>query len=123
MAILKTKPTIKFIPFSKQWLLYEDEQLLVVNKPSGLLSVPGKDADPAASLIGQVQTYCPSALIVHRLDMDTSGIMLLAKDADSHRALSRQFQDRQTKKQYFAICSGMPSQNKGVISQPMRCDW
>ncbi len=123
MAILRPKPTIKLIPFSPNWLLYEDEQVIVVNKPSGLLSVPGKDANPAASLIGQVQTYCPSALIVHRLDMDTSGIMLLAKNADAHRMLSRQFQDRQTQKQYQAICAGKPSQLKGVINQPMRCDW
>lgn len=103
--------------------MYEDHSLLVVNKPAGLLSVPGREADPAASLVGQLQTYCPQALIVHRLDMDTSGLMVLAKTPDVHRALSRQFEMRQTKKQYQAICFGKPSQMSGEVIQPMRCDW
>ena len=123
MSVLKSKPLIKMIPFSKGWLLYEDENILVVNKPSGLLSVPGRNADPSSSLIGQVLTYCTNALIVHRLDMDTSGIMLLAKNADCHRLLSRQFQNRLIKKQYQAICAGIVSQNSGFLNQPMRCDW
>lgn len=121
--MLKKKPTIKLIPFSTDWILYEDEQLLFVNKPSGLLSVPGRHADPLASLIGQVNLYCPTALIVHRLDMDTSGVMVVAKNKPTHKALSRQFQERETCKQYQAICAGIASQQNGVVSQPMRCDW
>jgi len=121
--MLNAKPEIKFIPFSKKWLLFEDEQLLIINKPSGLLSVPGRNADPLASLIGQIKIYCKDALIVHRLDMDTSGIMLLAKNKEVHRHLSHQFQERQTSKQYQAICTGIASQKNGTVNQPMRCDW
>lgn len=117
------KPKIQFMPFSQKWILYEDAQLLFVNKPSGLLSVPGRNADPLACLIGQLNIYCPGTLIVHRLDMDTSGIMVIAKDKATHKALSRQFQDRETRKQYQAVCSGIASQKNGTISQPMRCDW
>lgn len=117
------KPPILLIPFSEDWLVYEDDDVIVVNKPSGLLSVPGRNADPLASLIGQVQTHIPEALIVHRLDMDTSGLMVLAKHADAHRNLSRQFELRETSKQYQAICFGRPPQSEGQICQPMRCDW
>lgn len=123
MPNLKPKPKIKLIPFNKSWILFEDEDLIIVNKPSGLLSVPGRKANPAASLIGQVTIYCNSALIVHRLDMDTSGIMLLAKNKKAHKNLSKQFQDRVIKKQYQAICFGIASQQQGCINLPMRCDW
>lgn len=120
---VREKPPIRLIPFAQNWVVHEDEFLLVVNKPAGLLSVPGRNADPAASLVGQLQTYCPETLIVHRLDMDTSGLMVLAKTPDIHRQLSRQFEMRQTKKQYQAICFGKPSQLSGDVIQPMRCDW
>lgn len=123
MAILKTKPPIRYIPFKPDWVLYEDQDLLVIDKPAGLLSVPGREADPSASLIGQIQTQYPEALIVHRLDMDTSGIMVLARNPQTHRALSKQFEQRQTEKQYQAICFGHPSQNEGSVNLPMRCDW
>ncbi|MDX1795557.1 MAG: pseudouridine synthase [Hydrogenovibrio sp.] len=123
MAILKTKPPIRHIPFKPEWVLYEDPDILVVDKPAGLLSVPGREADPSASLIGQIHTRYPDALIVHRLDMDTSGIMVLARNAQGHRALSKQFEQRQTKKQYQAICFGRPTQTKGSVNLPMRCDW
>jgi len=117
------KPQIQLIPFNDEWILHQEPQFLIVSKPSGLLSVPGRDADPAASLIGQVQTRFPEALIVHRLDMDTSGIMLLARNPQAHKQLSRQFQDRLTQKKYQACCFGKPSQNSGVIQLPMRCNW
>jgi tRNA pseudouridine32 synthase/23S rRNA pseudouridine746 synthase len=120
---LHKKPEIKFMPFNNEWILFEDDELIVVNKPTGLLSVPGRNADPLASLIGQVNLYCPQALIVHRLDMDTSGIMVLAKGKETHKKLSRQFQDRLTNKSYQAICSGIASQKNGSINLPMRCDW
>lgn len=119
----KTKPPIKLIPFSEKWVLHEDTDFLIIDKPSGLLSVPGRFADPSASLIGQVQTQYPEAQIVHRLDMDTSGIMVLARNAETHRFLSRQFQDRLTSKQYQALCFGKPSKTEGVINLPMRCAW
>lgn len=118
-----TKPPVLLIPFSERWIIHEDDDLLIVNKPAGLLSVPGREADPQANLIAQVQTKIPEALIVHRLDMDTSGLMVLAKHPESHRRLSKQFEQRETSKQYQAMCFGHPSMMQGSVRQPMRCDW
>ncbi len=114
---------IPHIPFDPAWLIYEDEALLVINKPSGLLSVPGRNVHPESNLLAQVQTHCSEALIVHRLDMDTSGLMVLAKNKAAHRHLSIQFQDRLTDKRYQAICYGRLSQPEGQVQLPMRCDW
>lgn len=117
------KPIAQNIPFSSDWILHIDSEFLIVNKPSGLLSVPGRNLDPLHSLIGQVQIHYADALIVHRLDMDTSGIMVLARNPQAHKHLSQQFQNRQTQKHYQAICFGMPSLQQGYINLPMRCDW
>lgn len=116
-------PKLFSIPFQPDWIIYEDADLFIINKPSGLLSVPGRTSPPDWNLLSQVQTYAPEAMIVHRLDMDTSGLMVLARNPQSHKALSRQFQDRQTVKHYQAICFGNPSQQQGCIRLPMRCDW
>ena len=104
-------------------ILYEDEYLLVLNKPSGLLSVPGRGPEKQDCMISRVQTTHPSALIVHRLDMSTSGILVLALDKDTHRLLSQQFQERQITKQYIAVVTGKLESPKGMIDQPMICDW
>ncbi|WP_319381410.1 RluA family pseudouridine synthase [Thiomicrorhabdus sp.] len=109
--------------FDPQWVLYADQDLLIANKPSGLLSVPGRGLEKQLSLQTLLETHYPGIRIVHRLDMDTSGLMVLAMNADAHRHLSRQFQERQTSKSYLAICSGKPSQNRGTVNLPMRCDW
>ncbi|PLA75598.1 RNA pseudouridine synthase [Hydrogenovibrio sp. SC-1] len=121
--MLTPPPKLSSIPFQSNWIVYEDQDLLIINKPSGLLSVPGRTAPPDWNLLSQVQNYAPDALIVHRLDMDTSGLMVLARNRQSHRALSRQFQDRLTVKRYQAICFGKPSQLHGKVQLPMRCDW
>lgn len=121
--MLNTPPKLVAIPFQTDWILYEDDHLLIVNKPSGLLSVPGRTSPSDWNLLAQVQTYAPNAMIVHRLDMDTSGLMVLARNPQSHKALSRQFQQRQTFKQYQAFCFGKPSQYQGKVQLPMRCDW
>jgi len=94
-----TPPKLSSIPFNADWIRYEDDDLLIVNKPSGLLSVPGRTSPPEWNLLTQVQTYAPDARIVHRLDMDTSGLMVLARNPQSHRTISRQFHDRLTYKQ------------------------
>jgi len=104
-------------------ILYEDDCLLIVNKPSGLLSVPGRGDDKQDCMISRVQVTHPSALIVHRLDMSTSGILVLALDKDTHRELSQQFQERKVSKQYIAIVAGKPELNEGLIDKPMICDW
>ncbi|AHF01649.1 ribosomal large subunit pseudouridine synthase A [Thiomicrospira aerophila AL3] len=106
-----------------QWIIYEDDCLLAINKPSGILSVPGKPPNPTPC----VQDYFPSQhaglLTIHRLDMDTSGILLLAKTKASHRFMSMAFQNRQTSKVYQAVCAGRLEQPAGTIQLPMRCDW
>lgn len=107
----------------RDWLLYEDDDLVVINKPSGLLSVPGKIPNRHACVADYLHQTHPEALIVHRLDMDTSGILLLARHKQSHRQLSIQFQQRQTDKTYIALCQGRLPRTQGVIRLPMRCDW
>ena len=114
---------LKEFEFSESWILYVDDDIIMANKPSGMLSVPGRGETRQACLISHIQTRYPEALIVHRLDMDTSGLMVLARSKESHRHLSRQFQERQTQKSYQAMCSGIPSQQQGKICLPMRCDW
>ncbi|MDG6774642.1 RluA family pseudouridine synthase [Thiomicrorhabdus sp. ZW0627] len=109
--------------FSEDWILYVDESIIVANKPSGLLSVPGRGPDKQECLLSHLQAHYPDALIVHRLDMDTSGIMLLARNKEAHRVLSRQFQERETDKSYQAVCLGKPSLQSGSVRLPMRCDW
>ncbi len=104
-------------------LTYQDDQLVVVVKPPRLLSVPGRGPDKQDCLWHRVQREFPTARIVHRLDCATSGLMVLALDADSHRELSRQFQMRETRKRYQALVAGRPAENGGVIEWPLRCDW
>lgn len=96
---------------------------LLVNKPSGLLSVPGKHPSNRDSLISRLQEDYAEARIVHRLDMDTSGIMVVALGADSHRALSKQFEQRETYKEYTAIVAGQVEKDLGSIDLPLTCDW
>ncbi|MDY6927727.1 MAG: bifunctional tRNA pseudouridine(32) synthase/23S rRNA pseudouridine(746) synthase RluA [Pseudomonadota bacterium] len=104
-------------------LLYHDDDVIVVNKPSGLLSVPGKATEHRDSLITRIQRVYPDARIVHRLDMATSGVMVVAQHKDSHRKLSRQFELRQTAKRYFARIAGVPAQSSGSVDLPLICDW
>lgn len=109
--------------FTPDWILFQDDDIVVANKPSGLLSVPGRLIDPSHCLVGQFPKTLQSSLIVHRLDMDTSGIMVLAKHKEAHRHLSNQFQNRQTEKTYHALIKGRPSTPQGSTHLPMRCDW
>ncbi|BBP46276.1 RNA pseudouridine synthase [Thiosulfatimonas sediminis] len=114
---------LKPFTYDPNWVVYADDEILIVNKPSGLLSVPGRGDDKQECLLSHLHNTYPDALIVHRLDMDTSGLMVLARNKAAHRDLSRQFQDRKTAKRYQALCSGIISQNSGQIALPMRCDW
>ena len=106
--------------------VYEDEYLLVVNKPAGMLSVPGKTGQ--ASVLSILQERYPDAtgpLLVHRLDMDTSGLLLAAKDKDIHTLLQKQFEGRSVKKRYVALLDGIPhgKEPKGFIRLPLRPDF
>ena len=105
--------------------VYEDDWLLVVNKPAGMLSVPGKTGQ--ASVLSILQERYPDAtgpLLVHRLDMATSGLLLAAKDKDTHKLLQAQFEGRTVKKRYIALLEGIPQvEPKGFIRLPMRPDF
>lgn len=105
--------------------IYEDDYLLVVNKPAGMLSVPGKTGQ--ASVLSILQERYPDAtgpLLVHRLDMATSGLLLAAKDKDTHALLQQQFENRSVKKRYIALLDGTPSvEPKGFIRLPLRPDF
>ncbi len=103
------------------------EGYVVVDKPAGLLSVPGKGADKADCVAARVAGMFPDAsgpLIVHRLDMDTSGLMVLGLDAASQRDLSKQFERRTVGKTYVALLDGRVREagDEGVIELPMRLD-
>ena len=103
--------------------LYRDTQIVVVNKPAGLLSVPGRPPNDRDSALGRLQQINPESRVVHRLDMSTSGLMVFALDAESHRNLSRQFQDRKVKKGYVAEIWQKPAEPEGEVNLPLRCDW
>ncbi|WP_419832238.1 pseudouridine synthase [Endozoicomonas atrinae] len=103
--------------------LYRDECIVVVNKPAGLLSVPGKPPNHEDSALSRLQKINPETRVVHRLDMSTSGLMVFGLDADSHRALSRQFQDRTVAKEYIAEVWGKLAETEGKVELPLRCDW
>lgn len=104
-------------------ILHLDDDLLLLDKPSGLLSVPGRGEDKQDCFISRVQQEYPEALIVHRLDMDTSGVMVLARSKAMHRELSLLFQERKTEKHYSAIVEGIVHQSSGRIDLPLLVDW
>ncbi|CAM4160504.1 bifunctional tRNA pseudouridine(32) synthase/23S rRNA pseudouridine(746) synthase RluA [Pseudoalteromonas ostreae] len=104
-------------------ILFQDDDLLIVNKPSELLTVPGKDPKHADCLIARVNRVFPTAKIVHRLDMATSGIICLAMHKAAHRHLSMQFQERQTAKRYIARVYAKLEPLTGSVNLPLICDW
>jgi tRNA pseudouridine32 synthase / 23S rRNA pseudouridine746 synthase len=103
-------------------IIYEDEWLIAVNKPAGLLSVPGRYRDRQDSVLSRLRHLLPDGMAlasVHRLDQETSGVLLLARDRQTHRQLSQQFQQRQVHKVYEAILSGAVTVEQGVIDLPL----
>jgi tRNA pseudouridine32 synthase/23S rRNA pseudouridine746 synthase len=104
-------------------IIYQDDAILIVNKPSGLLSVPGRGEDKQDSLATRVQSRIADAMIVHRLDMCTSGIMVMARGREMHRALNRMFQERQIAKRYRAFVDGEIDPPEGTIQLPLITDW
>ncbi len=104
-------------------ILHLSDQLIVVNKPSGLLSVPGRGAGKEDCLSRRVQAEFADALIVHRLDMGTSGIVVMARGAAAQRALSVLFQERRVRKRYQALVDGCwTAATGGEIALPMTVD-
>ncbi|WP_340300277.1 RluA family pseudouridine synthase [Roseobacter sp. HKCCD5988] len=104
-------------------LIHEDHELLVVNKPAGLLSVPGKGDHLKDCLITRLQAAFPEALLVHRLDMDTSGVIVFARTPAAQRHLGLQFEKRMMKKSYLALVWGQVDRKEGVIDLPLIVDW
>jgi tRNA pseudouridine32 synthase / 23S rRNA pseudouridine746 synthase len=104
-------------------LLYADDSLLVLDKPAGLLSVPGRGEDKQDCLSARAQAQFADAQIVHRLDMATSGILLMARGVAMQRALSIAFQSRTVEKRYIAVVEGLLLDDAGSIELPVGADW
>jgi tRNA pseudouridine32 synthase / 23S rRNA pseudouridine746 synthase len=104
-------------------ILHEDHEILVVHKPAGLLSVPGKGPELADCLIARLEAAYPQVLLVHRLDRDTSGVMIFALTPHAQRHLGLQFEKRQTKKTYLARVAGRMEPKTGTVDLPLIVDW
>lgn len=104
-------------------VLHDDHEILIVAKPAGLLSVPGKGAHLAECLLARVQNVFPTALLVHRLDRDTSGVMVFALTPHAQRHLGLQFEKRQVKKTYVARVWGRLEPKTGEVDLPLIVDW
>ena len=110
-------------PLDALVVVHQDHELLLVDKPSGLLSVPGKGEHLADCLIARVQAVFPDALLVHRLDRDTSGVMVFAMTRHAQRHLNLQFEKRQMKKTYLARVFGRVEEKTGTVDLPLIVDW
>ena len=104
-------------------VIHGDAELLIVNKPPGLLSVPGRGDHLSDCLLTRVQAAFPDARLVHRLDMDTSGVMVFARGAHAQRHLGLQFEKRHTKKTYIARVWGELAEASGDVDLPLCVDW
>ena len=104
-------------------VVHADHEILIIGKPEGLLSVPGKGAHLADCLLSRVQAVFPQALLVHRLDRDTSGVMVFALTPHAQRHLGLQFEKRQVKKTYVARVWGRVAEKTGQIDLPLIVDW
>ena len=104
-------------------ILHRDAELLVVDKPAGLLTVPGKGEAKADCLIARLRAAFPEVLLVHRLDTDTSGVMVFALTRAAQGNLGQQFEKRQTKKTYIARLAGLLDPREGRVDLPLIVDW
>lgn len=104
-------------------IVYQDEHLIVANKPAGLLSVPGKGADNQHCLFNQVLKLNPNARIAHRLDQGTSGMVMFPLSYLALRNLTQSFEDKKIKKRYLAVVNGLMKDDKGEVNLPLICDW
>jgi len=102
---------------------YLDDDLVILNKPSGLLSVPGRGDERRDSLAIRVQREFPQALVIHRLDMSTSGLMMMALGSKAQSVMGRLFQQRQVEKHYVAVVAGRVAQVRGEVALPLITDW
>ncbi|MGL5949752.1 MAG: bifunctional tRNA pseudouridine(32) synthase/23S rRNA pseudouridine(746) synthase RluA [Aeromonas sp.] len=112
-------------PPREPWLdiLYQDRDIMVINKPTGLLSVPGKGPENEDSAMHRIAQKHPKVAAAHRLDMATTGVMVFPLNPNAHRELSRQFRERETEKHYLAWVWGEPASDSGEINLPLCVDW
>ncbi|MDS7595063.1 pseudouridine synthase [Agrobacterium tumefaciens] len=103
-------------------IVHRDDDLLVLDKPSGLLSVPGRDPALSDSLLTRVQKKFPKALMINRLDKDTSGIVLMSLNRKAHAAIAAQFEKRETHKSYVAVVWGEVEGEEGEVDLPLAID-
>ena len=106
----------------KPEIIYEDEQLLVANKPPGLLSIPGRYDTEKTNLLGLLNQQYEKVWAVHRIDRETSGLIVFARNPEAHRHLSLQFEERKTRKFYLALLDGKLFQPEGAIDSPIAED-
>jgi tRNA pseudouridine32 synthase/23S rRNA pseudouridine746 synthase len=104
-------------------VLYVDDALVVVEKPAGMLAVPGRGEQMRDCAAARVQALCADALIVHRLDQATSGLLLFGRGATAQRAMSQAFAERRVTKRYTAVVAGLPAHDDGSIDLPLAADW
>jgi tRNA pseudouridine32 synthase/23S rRNA pseudouridine746 synthase len=104
-------------------IIYQDNDLVVLNKNSGLLTVPGRLPEHQDCLENRVKRVLPTATVVHRLDMATSGLLIMALNKPAHVAISRQFEQRKISKSYIANIYGRLEQEQGEVNLPLICDW
>jgi len=104
-------------------VLFIDDDIIVVDKPAELLSVPGRGPDKQDSVTTRLAEEFSEVHIVHRLDMSTSGLMIFARNKAALKHLHKQFQNRVPKKVYQAVVAGQLTPSSGAINLPMRCDW
>ncbi|KFZ30374.1 hypothetical protein IDSA_09920 [Pseudidiomarina salinarum] len=116
---------IAYHPPVHPWLVivYQDDDIVVMNKPSGLLSVPGKAPEHYDSAWSRLARVLPTIRVVHRLDMGTSGLLVFALHKTAQAALQRQFEKRTVEKSYRARVWGRPPAESGSVDAPLRCDW
>ena len=122
---LEQEPPPYLVPHSHEEIviLYEDADLLLVRKPDLLLSIPGRHPLNKDCLITRLRQRYPTASIVHRLDLDTSGIMVIPLNKPTHAHISRQFQQRKVQKSYHAVVYGVIEQDRGEVDLPIARDW
>jgi tRNA pseudouridine32 synthase/23S rRNA pseudouridine746 synthase len=125
MQRAEQEPPPYLVPHSTEEIaiLYEDSDLLLVRKPTLLLSIPGRHPLNKDCLITRLQQRYPTASIVHRLDLDTSGIMVIPLNKATHAHISRQFQQREVHKSYHALVYGIVAVDAGEVDLPIVCDW
>ncbi|MCK5819116.1 MAG: RluA family pseudouridine synthase [Psychromonas sp.] len=104
-------------------IIYQDEDIIVLNKPAGLLSVPGREHKHKDSLALRILRVWPKACVVHRLDLATSGIIILAMNKSAQSHMGKQFQQKRIHKTYFARVEGVIKEDHGFVDLPIRCDW